>query len=164
MTRKSRAVVMLASLAFVSSQTYLGYLLEGLRPNILSLQLTFDAGSYWEILGQWGELGRDAYRGHFAYDGVHALVYAAFGYLLATRGGLFGPAEGRAMARTAWILPAAALLDLIENQLQLHVLAGPFGAQTVAIPLSALCAALKWGLALWFALRIGRRLVAKLGV
>ena len=164
MTRKSRAVVMLASLAFVSSQTYLGYLLDGLRPNILSLQLTFHAGRYWEILGLWGELGQKAYRGHFGYDGVHAVIYAAFGYLLATRSGLFAPTETRAMTRTAWLLPGAALLDLIENLLQLHVLAGPFGAQTVAIPLSALCAALKWGLALWFALRIGCRLVSKLGV
>ena len=45
-----------------------------------------------------------------------------------------------------------------------QVLAGPFGAQTAAIPLSALCAACKWGLAAWFALRIGRRVVSKLGV
>lgn len=164
MTQKSRSVVTLASLAFVSSQTYLAYLLEGLRPNILSLQLTFHAGRYWEILGLWGEAGRVAYLGHFGYDGVHAFIYAVFGYLLATRGGLFASAEARAMARTAWMLPAAALLDLLENLLQLQVLAGPFGAQTAAIPLSALCAACKWGLALWFALRVGRRLMSKLGV
>ncbi|WP_298598782.1 hypothetical protein [Zoogloea sp.] len=94
---------------------------------------------------------------------MHALIYAVFGYLLATRGGLFGPAEPRARARTAWMLPGAAFLDLLENLLQLHILAGPFGAQTVAIPLSALCAAGKWGLVLWFALVIGRRLVSKLG-
>ena len=62
------------------------------------------------------------------------------------------------------MLPGAALLDLLENLLQLQVLAGPFGAQTAAIPLSALCAACKWGLAAWFALRIGRRVVSKLGV
>ena len=62
------------------------------------------------------------------------------------------------------MLPGAALLDLLENLLQLQVLAGPFGVQTAAIPLSALCAACKWGLAVWFALRIGRRLVSKLGV
>lgn len=49
MTWKSRAVVTLASLAFVSSQTYLAYLLGGLRPNILSLQLTFHAGCYWGL-------------------------------------------------------------------------------------------------------------------
>ena len=62
------------------------------------------------------------------------------------------------------MLPGAALLDLLENLLQLQVLAGPFGAQTAAIPLSALCAACKWGLVVWFALRIGRRFVSKLGV
>ena len=164
MPHTSRAVVTLASLAFVSSQTYLGYLLGGLRPNILSLQLTFHAGRYWEILGLWGEPGLAAYRGHFAYDGLHAVIYAVFGYLVATRSGLFAADGARAMARAAWMLPAAGLLDLLENLLQLHILAGPFGAQTMAIPLSALCATCKWALALWFALRIGRRLGAKLGI
>jgi hypothetical protein len=163
-TRKLRSVVILASLAFVSSQAYLAYLLGDLRPNILSLQLTFHAGRYWEILGLWGESGQTAYRGHFGYDGVHAVIYAVFGYLLATRSGLYQATEAQAMARTAWMLPGAALLDLLENLLQLQVLAGPFGAQTAAIPLSALCAACKWGLAAWFALRIGRRFVSKLGV
>lgn len=164
MTRKPRGVLIVASLAFVSSQTYLAYLLGGLRPNILTLQLTFHAGRYWEILGLWGELGQRAYQGHFGYDGVHAVIYAVFGYLLATRSGLYPAAEAQAMARTAWMLPGAALFDLLENLLQLQVLAGPFGAQTAAIPLSALCAACKWGLAAWFALRIGRRFVSKLGV
>ena len=164
MTRKPRGVLMLASLAFVSSQTYLAYLLGGLRPNILTLQLTFHAGRYWEILGLWGELGQRAYQGHFGYDGVQDLIKADIGNLLATRSVLYPAAEAQAMARTAWMLPGAALFDLLENLLQLQVLAGPFGAQTAAIPLSALCAACKWGLAAWFALRIGRRVVSKLGV
>ena len=64
----------------------------------------------------------------------------------------------------AWPENEAPLRRLLENLLQLQVLAGPFGAQTAAIPLSALCAACKWGLAAWFALRIGRRVVSKLGV
>ncbi len=101
MTRKPRGVLIVASLAFVSSQTYLAYLLGGLRPNILTLQLTFHAGRYWEILGLWGELGQRAYQGHFGYDGVHAVIYAVFGYLLATRSGLYPAAEAQAMARTA---------------------------------------------------------------
>jgi hypothetical protein len=125
MTRKPRGVLIVASLAFVSSQTYLAYLLGGLRPNILTLQLTFHAGRYWEILGLWGELGQRAYQGHFGYDGVHAVIYAVFGYLLATRSGLYPAAEAQAMARTAWMLPGAALFDLLENLLQLQVLAGP---------------------------------------
>ena len=97
MTRKPRGVLIVASLAFVSSQTYLAYLLGGLRPNILTLQLTFHAGRYWEILGLWGELGQRAYQGHFGYDGVHAVIYAVFGYLLATRSGLYPAAEAQAI-------------------------------------------------------------------
>lgn len=90
-------------------------------------------------------MGKEHTRGILA-DGVY-VIYAVFGYLLATRSGLYPAAEVQAMARTAWMLPGAALFDLLENLLQLQVLAGPFGAQTAAIPLSALCAACKWGLA-----------------
>lgn len=163
MTKNSLPLVLAAGLAFVASQAYLIQLLGDLRPNILILQLTFDANRYWEILGQWGEAGREAYRRHFVYDTLHALNYAAFGYLLATRGGLFAAADAPAMRRAAWMLPVAALLDLLENQLQLQVLDGPFGAPVAAIPLSALCAAGKWALVLAFALWMGWRLSAKLG-
>ena len=105
---------------------------------------------------------------HLAENDAHALAIARrivkdLNWQKQPPVSLTTPAELRAMARAAWILPGAALLDLCENLLQLHILAGPFGAQTAAIPLSALCAAGKWGLALWFALVIGRRLVSKLG-
>ena len=163
MTKDSRLPVLAAGLAFVVSQAYLIFLLVDLRPNILVLQLTFDATGYWEILEQWGEAGRKAYRRHFRHDTLHALIYAAFGYLLATRGGLFADTDAPGRRRAACMLPVAALLDLFENHLQLQVLAGPFGAQVAAIPLSALCAACKWALALGFALWMGWRLSAKLG-
>ena len=163
MTKDSRPLVLVAGLVLAASQAYLIYLVDDLRPNILVLQLTFDANGYWGILGQWGEAGREAYRGHFGYDTLHALIYAVFGYLLATRGGVFAAAEARLGRRAAWMLPVAALLDLLENHLQLQLLAGPSGAQVAAIPLSALCSAAKWALALAFALWMGWRLSAKLG-
>ncbi len=102
-----------------------------------------------------------AYRAHFSHDFIHAFVYAAFGYVVATRGGLFAPEAQRAARRTAALLPVAALFDLAENLLQLHLLAGPVGAASLAIPLSALCSTVKWGLAAGFAGVIGWRVLGK---
>ncbi len=157
----SPVVTLLATLAFVVSQFHLGYLLHQLRPNVLVLQLTFDADRYWAILQAWGDDGLRAYRAHFPYDFAHLFIYALFGRVLATRAGLFAPDEAWAARCCAWLLPVAALFDLAENLLQLHLLAGPAGAPDVAVPLSAGCSAVKWGLAALFALLIGARVARK---
>ena len=161
MNRPSRLATLVATLIFIVSQGYLGYPLHHLRPNILVLQLTFDADRYWAILAAWGDAGMSAYRAHFSHDFIHAFVYAAFGYVVATRGGLFAPEAQRAARRTAALLPVAALFGLAENLLQLHLLAGPVGAASLAIPLSALCSTVKWGLAAGFAGVIGWRVLGK---
>jgi len=154
-------LILCVTLAYVLSQSWLGYLVHQLRPNIFILQLSFDADSYWAILRGWGDEGLRAYRAHFPYDFMHLVIYALFGRVLATRAGLFSPAEARLARRTAWLLPLAAAFDLLENLLQLRLLAGPFGAPSPAIPLSAICSTVKWALALVFTLRIGRRVVGK---
>jgi len=161
MTRPPGFALPLATLAFVLSQGYLLFQFHRLRPNILVLQLAFDAERYWAILGAWGATGLQAYRDHFSWDFVHLGIYSVFGFLMATRSGLFAPSEGQAARRAAWMLPWAAAFDVAENLLQLHLLAGPFGASSPAIPLSALCSAIKWGLATVFALLIGWRVVRK---
>lgn len=161
MTRTSWPAVGVATLIFIASQGHLGYLVHQLRPNILVLQLCFDADRYWAILGQWGEVGLQHYRAHLPYDFVHLLVYAAFGVVVATRAGLFAEAERTAARCTAWILPLAALFDLGENLLQLHLLGGPFGGANPAVPLSACCSAVKWGLVVAFALIVAWRVLRK---
>ena len=81
-------------------------------------------------------------------DFAHLFIYAAFGYVLATRAGLFGgrtrpPPVGRRM------LPVAAVFDLAENLFQVHLLGGLFGAEP-GDSLSACCSAVKWSLAAGF--------------
>lgn len=159
MLSSSRLAVCLATLAFVVSQANLGYLLHQLRPNILVLQSTFDADAYWAILRAWGDAGVARYRAHFPYDLLHPFVYALFGWVLACRAGLFAAGERRAMTRAAWMLPVAGLFDQAENLCQLRLLAGPFGAPSVLIPLSALCSSIKWGLAVLFAVTMARRVL-----
>lgn len=161
MARPSPILTMVTSLGFISSQGYLAYLLGALRPNILCLQLSFSAERYWAILAAWGADGMQAYRDHFAADTLHLCVYALFGYVVATRSGLFAADEEPAAQRLAWLLPLAALFDLAENVLQGYLLAGPFGVASPAIPLSALCSSLKWGLAVWFAGTTATRLLRK---
>ena len=161
MNVSSRLPVVLAVLVFALSQGYLVQLLHQLRPNILFLQFTFDPVRYWAILEAWGSDGERAYREHFAYDFLHLFIYAACGRIVVTRGALFAPEACRLASITAWLLPLAAVFDLAENLLQLHLLAGPVGASSLVIPLSALCSALKWGLAAGFAGVIGWRVARK---
>jgi len=59
------------------------------------------------------------------------------------------------------LLPLAAVFDLAENLLQLHLLAGPVGTRSLLIPLSALFSTLKWGLAAGFAGVVGWRMARK---
>ena len=74
---------------------------------------------------------------------------------------LWSEAERAAARCTAWILPLAALFDLGENLLQLHLLGGPFGGANPAVPLSACCSAVKWGLVVAFALIVAWRVLRK---
>lgn len=161
MARTSLLLTGLVSVVAAVSQLHLVYLFGNLRPNIISLQLSFSAVRYWGILSAWGADGLQVYREHFAADMLHLCIYALFGHVVATRGGLFAEYEARASGRLAALLPLAALFDLAENLLQLHLLAGPFGAPSVAIPLSAVCSSAKWGLAVVFAGWTGVRVVAR---
>lgn len=161
MARTSLPVTSLATLIYVVSQSHIGYLLHQLRPNILVLQLSFHPARYWAVLTQWGEAGLRSYRAHLPWDFAHLFIYAAFGYVLATRAGLFAEPASRAARRTAWMLPLAAVFDLAENLLQVHLLAGPFGADSVAIPVSACCSAVKWALAAGFAVIVAGLVLRK---
>lgn len=161
MTRTSLPAAAIATLVYVVSQAHIGGLLYQLRPNIFVLQLSFQSDRYWAVLGQWGEAGLRSYQAHLPWDFAHLFIYAAFGYLLATRAGLFGDPDSPAARRTAWMLPLAAVFDLAENLFQVHLLGGPFGAESLAIPLSACCSAVKWSLAAGFALIIAWRVLRK---
>ncbi|MBL8458459.1 MAG: hypothetical protein JNM92_03780 [Zoogloea sp.] len=164
MKSSSKAVVIVATSVFVLSQAYLASLVHALRPNIVVLQLTFSPHRYWEILDEWGEAGRALYRGHFSADFIHIGVFSLFGYLIARHGGLFDPGERAAASRFAALLPVAGLFDLGENLLQLALLSGPVGADSVAIPLSALCSTVKWTLVGLFSWITARRVLKRLGL
>lgn len=164
MARASPWLTGLASVALLVSQVHLALIVGMRRPNIICLQLSFSAERYWGILSAWGADGLRAYREHFAADALHLCVYALFGYIVATRGGLFPQSAGRAAGRLAALLPLAALFDVAENLLQLRLLAGPFGAESMLIPMSASCSLLKWGLVIFFALWVAWRLLVKCGL
>ena len=108
MTRTSLPAAAIATLVYAVSQVYIGGLVHQLRPNIFVLQLSFQSDRYWAVLGQWGEAGLRSYRAHLPWDFAHLFIYAAFGYVLATRAGLFGDPDSPAARRTAWMLPLAA--------------------------------------------------------
>jgi len=114
-----------------------------LAPTIPALQLAFSEAAFREILARWGTEGLLRFRWHFAIDFPFLLAYGTWGYLLATRTQLFaGLAGWRRLL--AWLLPAAAGLDALENLLHLYLVQADAGVPALLFPLAGSVAAGKW--------------------
>lgn len=161
MTPHARFLVLLSGLLFFASQTNLIWHLAPLRPSIFTLQLSFTAESFWQVIEQWGKPGITIYRAHFVFDNIHPFIYGVFGYLTIAKTPLFTgtPPVVRRLALLA--LPIAGLCDLLENAAHSHLLALPHGTDSPIIPLSAVCSSIKWGLATAFALAFFVRLAQR---
>jgi hypothetical protein len=166
MTRPSRLPVWLAAAAFVANQAKLVSIVSPLQPNILALQLSFTAEAFWHVIDLWEPAGVAIYGSHFVYDNFHPFIYATFGYLLVSRTALFSDLGATARRFFLLSLPVAGIFDLLENAAHLYLLAQPPGSGTLIVPLSGTCSAIKWTLAVAFAIAIVvqslRRLAARL--
>lgn len=116
--------------------------LSPLDPGIVALQFSFSRQSFQLILDAWRPEGRTLYRSHFTADFALLVCYGALGYLVAEKTQLFR--RHSAVRRLgAWLLPAAALSDALENVLHLRLIAdGPETDPLYAA--AALFASLKW--------------------
>lgn len=115
---------------FVAVQALLG----DLRPNLVVLQLSFDAAGFRQVLDMWGPAGVVRYRQHFALDFGFLLAYALFGVLAA-----------RQLA-AAWpgLAAVAAVFDAGENGAHLWLLALPAPLPPALVAGAALLASMKW--------------------
>lgn len=148
--RHAGAIAVALGVLVLISQLHMALLLAPLQPHVLTLQLAFEAPRFWQILAQWGPDGVQLYRSHFVYDAPHTLLYGAWGAAMVLGSGLFdGWSSGRRWLMAA-VLPAAAVLDLLENAAHLTLLAGPPGEGVGLVPLAASCSLLKWLLLLFF--------------
>lgn len=162
MKEGSNRLAILLGLAFVVSQANLGYVLGPLSPNIIAVQLTFDAGEFWKAMALWGPVGMDRLKATLLpWDMLHPFIYGALGHVLVTRTRLFRlPPHWR--PGLAWALPLAGACDLLENLLELYVLSRPFGTDTLAIPFSASFSSIKLAIATGFALLVLSAVAARL--
>ncbi len=156
--RPSYRVVWLAFLAYLVSQIHIAVLVAPLKPNLLALQLAFTSERFWQVLHLWGPEGLALFRAHFAFDLVHPVLYACFGYL-AGRSKLLAAGPPKWQTVYTFMLPLAALLDYVENLSHWILLSFEPNTGGLLIGLASLCAALKWLLASVFAARLLSRLI-----
>lgn len=126
-----------------------------LKPSIPCLQLTFSETAFKEILAQWGAAGRLRFHRHFFIDFPVLVSYGIFGYLLATASPLFKNQPLRHRRCLTWTLPLAALLDVLENLLHLHLSAEPSSLLPALYLAAGIVASGKWLLIAIFTITTG---------
>lgn len=132
-----------------------------LTPGIPTLQLTFDEGSFRDILEEWGPRGVALFRQHFHIDFPVLASYGLFGYLFARRSSLFDRLAPLPRRLSGWLLPVAASLDAIENLLHLEFIAEPATHVPALYLIAGLVASGKWLLIAAFALGTGYLLLTR---
>lgn len=138
----------LAALALFAG---LALYLSPLQPSVVALQFTYTPRAFAMVVHAWPPEDLVRYRAHLPVDGMLLVAYGAFGYLLATRTGVFAAAGGRARALAAWTMPLAAAFDAAEDVLHAWLTAAPRFGVPGAYAISGACATAKWALLAGFA-------------
>lgn len=139
------AIVLFAAIAFH---------LAPLEPGALQLQFAFTPRAFGTVIHLWSAEDLARYRAHLPWDFLLLVLYAGFGWLFVRRAPLFAGHAPAARAVVAWLLPAAALSDAIENVFHLWLTAAPRFGMAPIYALSALSAAAKWALLFAFAIAV----------
>lgn len=136
--------------------------LRSLRPSIFWLQVTFTEGAFRAVYDRWSAEGRRRFASHFTIDYVFVVAYAAFGAVFGgelSRGAVGG---GPGSALLPWLLPVAALGDVVENRMHQRILAAlPGVLPTSVFALAGLAATAKWLLIVAFVVMAGIRWMSR---
>ena len=100
------------------------YLLR-VRPTILSLQFTFSPGAFHSVVAAWSEAASSRIRNHYFLDFPFLVSYGLFGYFLVEETSLFAHLSHAMRNVAQWLLPFAAVVDAMENMLQISILRRP---------------------------------------
>lgn len=146
----------LAAVACVLLFGGLGVYLAPLQPSVVALQLTFTPEAFAQVLYAWGPEGVQRFRQHLPVDGLLLVSYGAAGYLAVARTRFFEPlAQHMPLWWVALLLPLVAVCDAGENLLHWWLTGGDALSDPSASVLflaAGLCASLKWGGIVVFAL------------
>ncbi len=108
-------IAALAALALACAIVALtNWQLRALQPSFLAPQFTYSRQAFDAIVSRWSAAQLAAYRRLLRADFVTLGCYAAFGWLWV------GGSVQREPGLLAWVLPAAALCDAVENALHLR--------------------------------------------
>lgn len=141
--------------------TSMQFILAGLVPNVVSLQLSFTPDTFRKVLNAWQQSGIDAYRSHFPYDFAFLICYGSFGYLLATSTPVFSRFTNKFAAQLRWLLPVAAFFDAVENIAHLRMLDSDAAITPIAVALSGTSSLLKWLMTIAFVIALGTAFVVR---
>jgi hypothetical protein len=132
----------------------LAWYLAPLDPGVLALQFAFTPRAFAQVVHAWPPEHLLRYRSHLPFDCLLLASYGTFGYLLATRSGLFVHASRPIYIAAAWALPLAALFDAAENALHWWLTEVPRFGVVLPYFVSATCSTLKWALLFGFAIAV----------
>ena len=125
--------------------------LWSVHPTILCMQLSFTRHAFDSVTQAWSPGQRLLVLGHFRQDLALLVAYGIFGATLALRTRYAAQAPGWVAPVMPWLLPAAALLDAIEDTVQFLALSQPEVLRPDGwYALGGSAAALKFGLLLTF--------------
>jgi len=120
----------------------------------LVLQFAFTPRAFGEVMHAWSPEGLVRYRRHLPVDLLLLAAYGSFGYLLVTRTSVFGSSRQPLRRVASWLLPLAALSDVLEDALHWWLTEVPrFGLPLVYMA-SAGFSFLKWAFIIGFGLLV----------
>ncbi len=117
-------LVVISGLAYVASQTIILMILGPMGESALMFQLSFDSKSLTDIITGWGDTGIEIFLNHFYMDFPHPVIYGSFMFFLLCylRSNLPESNASKDIPAYCFLPFAAALLDLVENFLELFII------------------------------------------
>lgn len=147
---RRRGALWLSAALVVILAAVVAWMVAPLSPGVVVLQFAWSPRAFGEIVHVWPPEDLARYRAHLPVDFALLFAYGVFGYLLATRTGLFTPLPPRLRRLAPSVLALAALFDAAENVLHAWLTEMPrFDVPQVYLASTA-CSGLKWTLLLAF--------------
>ena len=141
------------AIAYIISQSLIAYPLRSGDAGSLLIQIQFaySLQTFTQLINSYTEAQIAALQAHLFYDHIHPLWYGGLAYCLTAwqLNRLKKPAGWNAVL---WLALVMALMDVIENNLHQPILMQTTAATEFSVLFAALCASVKWSLAVFFLL------------
>jgi len=128
---------------FFAAQGLMAYILRDLDTQLVSLQLTWDATDFRELVGRWTPVQLEQYAGHFAPDFFYPVIYGVFftSWVARTLDKFQASARWNRTLLLPWL---GVLADYAENCFHLALLSQHQQPEQAFVTAAAASASLKW--------------------